>query len=220
MTFCHPVASCCDTPSVPLVCTYVVTRCDGTTYEISGRFGSLKVESGDGRFGDQPYRIWTQEFYYDLNQSLATGDLILWEGKSFTVESIQCSAAVCRCFAILTYVELYGCFEDVVLYTKTHRPGCENGAEHNVALTTQAIVWQHSSSSQQVLGAERFVRMFRFYLNEDFTPSQDTIVYWDSRGFRIEDVIDKDRPHRKAYVLSKEIAWQPSPTTCDCSNLS
>lgn len=213
-------ANCCSTPIVPPDCPYTVTRCDGTTYEVNGRFGALKIVSADRRSGDHPYNVWIQEFYYDLTESLGTGDTIEIGGRVFLVESLQCSAAVCRCVATLIYVELFGCPEDVDLYAKTHRPGCENGTENVLILSTQAIVWQHSSSTGQVLGAERFERMYRFYLTEDFTPSQDTIVWWDDRAFRIEDEIDVDRPRRKAYLLTREIAWQPSPATCVCSNLS
>lgn len=217
---CQTFINCCNRPVLPVDCPYTVTRCDGTTYEVNGRFGTLKIETADGRFGDQPYNIWIQSFYYDLTEELNAGDTILKDGRSFLVESIQCNAAVCRCVARVTFVELFGCLEDIDLYSKTHRPGCENGTENVLALETQAIVWQHSSSTGQVLGAERFERMYRFYLNEDFSPSQDTIVWWDNRGFRIEDEIDVDRPRRKAYLLTREIAWQPSPTTCVCSNLS
>ena len=193
--------------------TFDVSRCDGTTGTVVGHFGSVKTSRAEG--ADQPFRVFTQSFYFDITEDLRVGDSLTGCGRTYTVRSITCSPAVCRCVAELVYSELFGCFEDIELYTKTHRPGCENGAENALLAEVQAIVWLNSSSTDRVLGAERFVNYYRFYLVDEFLPNKDTIVWWDNRGFRVEDVIDYQRPLRVMYLLAKEIAWQPS-TTCYC----
>ena len=197
---------------------YEVTNCKGQKRSILGYFGSILCE----KEADEPFESCVSGFY--SMTPLEKGDKIRRHNDFFTVESeSDYSPVSCVCGSRVSGAKLVGCFQDLTIYTKEHKPGCCVTDHDAIYLTDSGIVIHHSSEEMQIQGRQNFELVKRFYISEGATRLIRAgqlicgeFPHCGTECYKIRSVENLGWTGKAPYVVAHRVSWTPDGNECAC----